>query len=306
MNRIAVLMSTYNGEKYLEKQLDSILKQENVVVNIRIRDDGSKDGTLKILEKYSKNYQNISYYQGENLGAAQSFMELIHNNYGDDYYALADQDDIWDKDKLYKGIEFIKRNSKPDKAILYFSNLRFVDADMHFIRNNHDKKPYYNKYSALIETIATGCTFIYNRRLSMILHMYKPEFVSMHDTWVYVVANEFGETVYDITPHINYRQHGDNVVGGNTSTQYRINKIYEYFKQLLGNGEYRPKEWQANELIKGYKQYMSKGTYKRIAKVANYRDSVSNRLGLFFDRRYKSSKWYRDIYNRLFMLFGTL
>ena len=95
MEKIQVLMSTYNGEKYLKEQIESILNQEKVEVNILIRDDGSCDKTLKIIKELSKN-PKISYYEGKNIGPAKSFMDLV-NKSGDkfNYYAFADQDDIW-------------------------------------------------------------------------------------------------------------------------------------------------------------------------------------------------------------------
>ena len=94
-------MSTYNGEKYIREQLDSILAQENVDVSILIRDDGSKDATLSILDEYSKR-DNLSYYvDSRNLGACNSFIDLIwHVSLDYDYYALSDQDDFWLKDKF--------------------------------------------------------------------------------------------------------------------------------------------------------------------------------------------------------------
>ena len=95
MNKILILMSTYNGEKYLSEQLNSLLLQENVNIKILIRDDGSTDNTHKILNFYSSNYPNISWYTGENKGPALSFMDLLFNAPESDYYAFCDQDDVW-------------------------------------------------------------------------------------------------------------------------------------------------------------------------------------------------------------------
>ena len=110
MRNILVLMSTYNGEKYLKEQIDSILAQKNVEVTIQVRDDGSTDGTIRILEEYQK-CGKLNWYSSTNMGPAKSFLDLVYNaplKY--DYYAFCDQDDYWKEDKLYKAIETVSEN----------------------------------------------------------------------------------------------------------------------------------------------------------------------------------------------------
>ena len=98
MEKVIVLMSTYNGEKYIKQQVDSILNQENVSVELVVRDDGSNDNTISILKEYEKAGKLI-WYTGDNKGAAYSFFDLMEyakNRYDDYcYFALSDQDDIW-------------------------------------------------------------------------------------------------------------------------------------------------------------------------------------------------------------------
>ena len=112
---IQVLMSTYNGKDYLREQIDSILAQNckeqmGVSLKLFIRDDGSKDGTQKILDEYAEKYPDkISWYQGENIGVIKSFFELIEKSDEKvEYYAFSDQDDYWHKEKLSAGIKQIK------------------------------------------------------------------------------------------------------------------------------------------------------------------------------------------------------
>ena len=129
MEKVAVLMSTYNGEQFLREQLDSILDQENVDLNLYVRDDGSNDHTIDILSEYADKHSNVHFYRGDkNLGACGSFLELLSKEYDADYFALADQDDIWDKDKISVAIEKLK-TLPADKPALYHSNLRIVDQD---------------------------------------------------------------------------------------------------------------------------------------------------------------------------------
>ena len=114
MERVIVLMSTYNGEKYLRNQIESLLRQVDVEIEILVRDDGSKDGTLGILEEYknSREYSGkLSYYVGPNVGPAKSFLDLIKHAPEAEYYALCDQDDTWLPDKLKIAVEAIVKAS---------------------------------------------------------------------------------------------------------------------------------------------------------------------------------------------------
>ncbi|MBQ4399872.1 MAG: glycosyltransferase, partial [Alphaproteobacteria bacterium] len=107
MDNVLVLMSTYNGEKYLKTQLDSILAQQGVNVQILVRDDGSSDGTLPILQAYAAQGK-LTYYTGPNLKPAKSFMDLIYNAPQADFYAFADQDDYWLPEKLICAVNKLK------------------------------------------------------------------------------------------------------------------------------------------------------------------------------------------------------
>ena len=94
MNKVQVLLSTYNGEKYIKEQIESILNQEGVEVSLLIRDDGSSDRTIEIVKKISEQNNNIILFKGQNMGPARSFMDLVKKSDEVDYYAFADQDDV--------------------------------------------------------------------------------------------------------------------------------------------------------------------------------------------------------------------
>ena len=122
--KIAVLMSTYNGERYLREQIDSILNQKiEVCFDLIVRDDGSTDKTIEILKMYA-DAGKLFFSIGKNVGAARGFVNLLHENPGYDYYAFSDQDDVWNEDKLKKGITAIQDIKKP---ALYCTNCELVD-----------------------------------------------------------------------------------------------------------------------------------------------------------------------------------
>ena len=118
---ITVLMSTYNGEKYLREQIESILNQKNVRVQILVRDDGSTDHTHIILDEYQKNGK-LNWYTGMNLKSSKSFMNLVTKAPETEYYAFCDQDDVWNNDKLYRAVNKLKSMGNMNIPRLYSCN----------------------------------------------------------------------------------------------------------------------------------------------------------------------------------------
>ena len=139
MKKVLVLLSTYNGEKYIETQVNSVLKQKKVDVDIFIRDDGSKDGTVAVIEKL--NDSRISIFKEENKGATNSFFKLIKKTpLQYDYYALCDQDDYWEEDKLYAATVKLD-NVDQTKPALYYSGQKLTDKNLQNIsEHNIDSK----------------------------------------------------------------------------------------------------------------------------------------------------------------------
>ena len=109
--KVVVLISTYNGEEYLCHQIDTILNQTWENLELFVRDDGSKDSTLDILEEYSTKYSNVTYVKGKNVGSNQSFLEMLKIAPEADYYSLADQDDDWMPEKIARAVEKIQSDN---------------------------------------------------------------------------------------------------------------------------------------------------------------------------------------------------
>ena len=213
---VCVLMSTYNGEQFLAEQLDSLLAQQGVDVTIVIRDDGSSDGTRKLLELYESRNRNIEVHLGSNLGVVLSFFDLmrIASTSAADFFALCDQDDVWLPEKLSKAV----RALGPSQSIprLYCSAVRYVDRSLRHISVSRTRlRPGFG--NAVVENIATGCTTVFNKALLQRVNSAPPTGALMHDWWLYMVATAFGEVVFDPESWILYRQHGRNVIGGTTS-----------------------------------------------------------------------------------------
>ena len=226
MKKVLVLLSTYNGEKYVETQVNSVLKQKNVDVDIFIRDDGSKDNTVAVIEKL--NDSRISIFKEENKGATNSFFELIKKaplEY--DYYALCDQDDYWEEDKLYAAAVKLK-DVDQKKPALYYSGQKLTDKNLQNIsEHNIDIKR--SLGANFVFNQMAGCTAVFNRVLLEKLKRYVPQNVFGHDVWCFKLCAATGGTiVVESKGHILYRQHGNNVVGLEDSFHGKMQRAQKY------------------------------------------------------------------------------
>lgn len=282
MKKIQILMSTYNGEAFIRKQIESILTQKGVEVHLLIRDDGSSDNTLNIL----KEYKEVKIIQGKNIGTCKSFFQLINKSENYDYYSFADQDDVWDDDKLISAINILENYS--DRPGVYASNTRLVDADLSLLKIEDDN-PRTTFGSAFIKNYCTGCTMVFNDKLMCFLRNNLPDYAPMHDWWINLVCLSIGGiSCYDKNPHINYRQHGKNVFGAEICF---IDKVRHRWKKFLSKPYHR--DIMARELLNRYEKNMtieskkiveilcaSKINFKEIVRTKEFRtqDKITNLL----------------------------
>ncbi len=207
---ISIAMATYNGEKFLSKQLDSIFSQSYKNIEVIVCDDNSTDKTVEILKEYSKKYTNLKYYINQNrLGVVKNFERALMLSKGD-FIALSDQDDIWLPNKLellYKNIDdnliilsdayVIDENDK----VLYDSFIDYIKVD-----KNTDF------VSFLFGSRFPGCTFLINRKLLNYAIPF-PNKVVHHDWWLNLVASKIGKVKFLDEKLIYYRLHSSNTTG---------------------------------------------------------------------------------------------
>lgn len=276
---VAVIMSTYNGDKFLREQIESILLQENVRVMLFIRDDGSRDSTAEIIAEYAETYPNVIFWdkgQIQNLGIRDSFLTLLKEvcfAYPEiNYFAFADQDDVWKKDKLSAAVRLM-REQNPDeaKSTLYYSNKTFVDAELHLIEEERIK--YYGDfYDILWSSLASGCTMVINRSMVCLAVSEMPtEYPSIHDAWVYRLAILCGAAiVFDPVSHILYRQHGNNVCGKDAVALVRKNSVFSIFSR-----RHFSIQAQMKEFLRLHDKDISPENKKYVDWVMNYHKSLS-------------------------------
>lgn len=300
MRNILVLMSTYNGEKYLKEQIDSIHAQKNVEVTIRVRDDESTDGTIRILEEYQK-CGKLNWYSSTNMGPAKSFLDLVYNaplKY--DYYAFCDQDDYWKEDKLYKAIERLEHFD--DKPALYHCELEIVDENLEHIKmtRNCNKTKFIDQ--TLMVFYIPGCTMVFNNCLMRKIQERKPEFdlITMHDCWLYYICLGIGgKIISDKNAYIQYRQHGNNVIG---AKRISIRKKIQMICQQNGS----PRAKMIDEIIRLYGQDMKKEMLSKYKTFASYPKSIKAK-NYFFKQSTENVFSTRELQKaKLRILFGSL
>lgn len=229
--KIDILMATYNGEKYLKEQLDSILNQTYKEFRLLISDDCSKDSTTKILDEYSKKDNRIIVFkQKENLGIIKNF-EFLMKNVENEFFMFSDQDDIWNQTKVEKSIEKIEETSSD----LVYADLEVVDEKMNTLSNSYWKlkgfehKIYkYNDFESLyLNNFITGSTMIIRTKmLDKILPMIHESKYILHDYWVALVVSKLGKISYINEPLVKYRQHKNNEIGSRKKSD-KINDFNE-------------------------------------------------------------------------------
>lgn len=213
--QVTIIVSTYNGSKFLQQQLDTLYRQSYNNIKILVRDDGSTDSTRAILD-HECQQGRIDVLAGDiNLGPANSFFELLRQAAltNTDYVAFCDQDDIWGTEKIANAVNALSKST--DCPALYCSRLELVDERLNTLANTFIPRKL-GFGNALVENIAVGCSTVINRQAIDLLVKNIPNNIYMHDWWCYLVVACFGEVIFDATPAIKYRQHANNSVGAPT------------------------------------------------------------------------------------------
>lgn len=287
MKKVCVLMSTYNGERYIKEQIDSILNQKNVDIKLLIRDDGSKDSTVSIIKEYQEKTNNqVELYPSEkNIGFAESFWELLLNAPKADYYAFSDQDDYWLEDKIAIAVNYLVNKTIP---CLYASNFWLVDEKLKKI----DQEQLFSMETIrpenliITNTRACGNTMVWNQKLQdlVLLHPEKEMITTYHDIRLEFMAAMLGEFYIDSNRTILYRQHTNNVSGGSvtTSKKYWLKGRWKQVKKrLFGSEEEKHyEEYRAKIFLKNYSCFLQEEKISALNTVINYRKSIRNTIKL--------------------------
>lgn len=280
---VAVILGTYNGEKYLENQIESILKQKDVSIQIFARDDGSTDRTIDILKKYAKQHRNFHLMNNGktvNKGVRDGFMEALKwaFSYSDnlEYFAFSDQDDIWLPDKLTSAVKKIRGENI--NGSLYYSNKTIVEENLK-IRYTENFEFYNDFYDFYFVSKAYGCTLVINRRLAELSLKFVSDASHYHDDWIHRLAICLkAEIAFDKDSHILYRQHDSNQCGViATESKGLMHLIRQTFNYMInGGGHNRAK--LARDIMNHYNDLLDADIMQKLGLIANYNQSLRNKI----------------------------
>ncbi len=246
MPKIAILLCTFDGQRYLADQLASIAAQSQANWTVWASDDGSRDATLEILQDHAAiwGHNKLSILRGPSAGFVRNFLALTCNAAVDgDFYAFADQDDIWDRDKLERAVASLGAIPSEVPA-LYCARTMLVDADNNVVGLSplFTRPPSFR--NALVQNIGSGNTMVFNQAArQLLIHAGAEADVFAHDWWAYLLVTGCGGILtYDPVPSVRYRQHQSNQIGLNTGLSATVSRLGSMLK-----GRYRT--WNGKHVL---------------------------------------------------------
>jgi len=232
--KISVVMTTYNGERYLEEQIDSILTQTLHPAELIVCDDQSTDGTVAILEKYQRQEKLVFVKNPQRLGLIKNFKKAVSLATAGNYVALSDQDDHWLPDKLEKSAALLQKMDENLPCLVY-SDLILVDEQGKILNHSFKNEQGQGGYEENLETLCfrnfvTGCTILMNPTLRPFFAAI-PDNVLFHDDWIALAAFTFGKVDALPMATVRYRKHSSNLsIATGTKPRNRYRSLLE---QLL-------------------------------------------------------------------------
>jgi glycosyltransferase involved in cell wall biosynthesis len=206
---VDVLLATYNGEKFLEEQLQSLEQQKDVNVRVWANDDGSDDATLKILLKWQRSGLIVDITKTQRIGSTRAFLKLLSEHSDSEYVAFCDQDDVWDPIKLITQVG----NLTSEMPMAITSERLFIDEAGTIIGKSKKLRMAPSFENAIVENIAPGNTILMNNRAIKLVNEFSNPTVEHYDSWIYLLTSAFGKVECLNQPLIKYRIHENNLVG---------------------------------------------------------------------------------------------
>ena len=299
MKKIQILLSTYNGERHLREQLDSFVNLDNFSeVKVLIRDDGSSDTTASMLREYSEKY-GFEIILGENLGLNRSLYELLLLADREcDFFAFADQDDVWLPDKLSRACVALSK-FPADEPTLYAASSYLTDEALNI--TGHTLIPKRTDFfNAMVQNVCIGHTQVFNRAQLELLSSAFTDKMMIMDYWSYLSAAAFGRIIYDQKQTTLYRQHGNNVIGYSNSffgtLKTRIRRVKT--KKSIGNA------LQLKAFSEIFSERLDQKQKKEISRFFKKQKNFFTRFSYFFTARAYRQTFVETLIFKFMYLFG--
>lgn len=285
--KVNILLSTYNGEQYLKEQVKSIQDQTYQDWQLLIRDDGSTDGTVEIIQELVAQDERIRFInQGaiENLGVIKSFHALLKYEKAD-LYCFSDQDDVWLPEKIVLQVAEAKKYPQ-EEPLLVYTDLKVVDENLNvqhesMIRTQSDHANT-ELIQELTENTVTGGVAMINHALADLWTGQEKHALLMHDWYLALLAAAFGKLIYIDEPTELYRQHSSNVLGARTLRKrvknwVRPHVLFAKYWNLIESSQEQaknlldlPVSLQNKEIIENFVTIMNVPFRQRLARIRKY------------------------------------
>jgi glycosyltransferases involved in cell wall biogenesis len=298
MQSVVVIMSTYNGSKHVVKQLDSIFAQKGVDVSVFVRDDGSKDNTIAILEEYAKTH-TVIIFKGENVGWERSFLLALEKASEADYYAFSDQDDIWFENKLLSAIKALEQCRQ--ELVMYHCNKISVDEGLTPLPHQIKRiaRPL-NRENAIIQEYAQGCSIVINNKTKRFIVERIPSQKIAHDYWIGLLCYLFGKVIYNDGKFFYHISHGTNASSEGHLLKSWKERLYRFkSKQPI---YYFP----CDDLLRLCNDRLSNQDKEFIYRLKNYKISFKDKMSLMFSRSFVRTSILGTISLKLSILLNRL
>ena len=289
MENVIILLSTYNGEQFLNLQIQSILKQDYPgKIHILVRDDGSSDRTISIIEEYickceEMENRSIELHIGKNMGPGRSFMRLVNKCRKADVYLLADQDDVWDTDKVRIAVDAVRT----EEPVLYSCAYRVIDRNGNVTLLKSTHSPEWDRpLRVLFYSESLGCSMAMNSAMMKIIKSFQFDRCMMHDNLIMLIALLKAKVIYDEQVHFDYRIHGANSQGLAPRKKLPTAWIREKWNLFLYGEDYDLGQIAEKLLQSGVKE-----EYRQdMILIRDYKKSISNKVKLLIHQDMNPNK----------------
>lgn len=295
MEKVVVLLSSYNGEQYISEQIDSILAQTGVEVEILIRDDGSTDSTMRILKSYERQHSNICVIAGENVGWRRSFSELIVSAPESAYYAFADQDDYWMAEKLSVAVGKIHKYE--DLPCLYRGRSYIADGELRNSGKMFQNIPVPDTTRSLFQNYCQGCTLVFNQKLRK-QYLHFPIATVSHDIWIPMLARHCGKIVDDDSAYMLYRVHLSNATAGESWFKTWKRRMKVICRKSASKLDYNYGE----ALYCNFRDCLHSDSLEICRQMANYQTDLHVKFALLFNPKVRGNSLFRTMMVKYFIL----
>ncbi len=298
MIHVEVVMSSYNGEKSIVRQLDTIFAQKGVFITCTVRDDGSSDDTVQVLKEYRKNNANLFIIPGDNIGWERSFLDALRQSQKADYYAFSDQDDVWFSDKIRYGVDVLEMAKYKEIPLLYHCNKISVGESLKALKEQAYKieKPL-NRRNAIAQEYVQGCSCIIDINAKKLICNYVPSLKFPHDYWVGLLCYYFGEIFYSSEPFFYHVHHSNNASNDGSLWKSRFDRFRNFFKKST---YFNP----CHDLLMGYRDLLTEEDTLFLNRVLSYKKNLRNRFFLLIDSKFRRKSVIGSIALKIQVLLG--